>query len=163
MFVKLSDQVWASPQIGVAEVGAAAAQGIGLIINNRPEGESADQTPGSGIEVGGAGRRDGLCRNPRHPMPASAKPQVDGDGRRAGRIVTRPVLAYCRSGTRSTLLWALGAGQARRQPRRTLARQGGRRRLRHIGDRAPCSICWLWQGGRAAIADERRANVSRFA
>ena len=50
MFRKLSETVFASPQIGLAEIATAAAQGIALIINNRPEGESDDQTPGAAIE-----------------------------------------------------------------------------------------------------------------
>src|SRR5688572_6930364 len=51
MFRKLTDTVFASPQIGLAEVTEAAAQGIALIVNNRPEGESDDQTPGPEIEA----------------------------------------------------------------------------------------------------------------
>ena len=46
MFRKLTDTVFASPQIGLAEVAEAKAQGIALIVNNRPEGESDDQTAG---------------------------------------------------------------------------------------------------------------------
>src|SRR6186713_1786006 len=51
MFRKLSDHVLASPQIDLADIAAAAAQGVTLIINNRPEGESEDQTPGAEIEA----------------------------------------------------------------------------------------------------------------
>ena len=46
MFRKLTETVFASPQIGLAEVAAAKAQGIVLIVNNRPEGESDDQMAG---------------------------------------------------------------------------------------------------------------------
>ena len=49
MFRQITDQVFASPQIGLAEVAAAQAQGVALIVNNRPEGESDDQTPGAEI------------------------------------------------------------------------------------------------------------------
>ena len=51
MFAKLTEQVWASPQISLDEVALAADQGVCLIINNRPEGESDDQTPGAQIEA----------------------------------------------------------------------------------------------------------------
>jgi uncharacterized protein (TIGR01244 family) len=51
MFRKLTDKVLASPQIGRDEVAAAATEGVTLIINNRPEGESDDQTAGAEIEA----------------------------------------------------------------------------------------------------------------
>lgn len=105
MFRKLSDRVWASPQIGTAEVSAAAAQGIGMIINNRPESESDDQTPGSEIEA--AARAAGMAYV---AIPVGhagfSEPQVAAMAAALGDT-TAPVLAYCRSGTRSTLLWAL--------------------------------------------------------
>jgi len=105
MFRKLSDEVCASPQIGLAEVAEAKAMGFAMIVNNRPEHESDDQTPGSEIEA--AARAAGLdyCAIP-----------VTHAGFSEGQVTTMakalaeakgPVLAYCRSGTRSTLLWAL--------------------------------------------------------
>ena len=51
MFRKLTDTIFASPQIGLAQVAEAKAQGIALIVNNRPEDESDDQTPGPEIEA----------------------------------------------------------------------------------------------------------------
>ena len=51
MFRKLTDKIYVAPQIECADVGVAAAQGITLIINNRPEDESADQTSGADIEA----------------------------------------------------------------------------------------------------------------
>ena len=50
-FRPVSASFWASPQIGLPDVAEAQARGITLIINNRPEGEEADQTPGSAIEA----------------------------------------------------------------------------------------------------------------
>ena len=51
MFRKLTDTVFASPQIGLGEVAEAKGMGVTLVINNRPEGESDDQTPGPEIEA----------------------------------------------------------------------------------------------------------------
>jgi uncharacterized protein (TIGR01244 family) len=105
MFRKLSDEVCASPQIGLAELAEAKAMGFTMIINNRPEDESDDQTPGAEIES--AARAAGLdyCAIPvthagfsEGQVTAMAKALSEAKG---------PVLAYCRSGTRSTLLWAL--------------------------------------------------------
>jgi uncharacterized protein (TIGR01244 family) len=61
MFRKLTDAIYASPQIALEQVAEAAELGVTLIVNNRPEGESA----GCGDRGSSAGRRDGLCCNPR--------------------------------------------------------------------------------------------------
>ena len=50
-FRRLTTTMLASPQITVADVAEAKAQGVTLIVNNRPEGESDDQTPGAQIEA----------------------------------------------------------------------------------------------------------------
>ena len=110
MFRKLTDEVYASPQITVEDVAAAAEQGIALIINNRPEDESADQTPGDAIAD--AARQAGLGYLAVPVTHAGfSQWQVDAMAE-ALAAAPGPVLAYCRSGTRSTLLWALA--QAKR-------------------------------------------------
>ena len=38
-FRKLSDTVWASPQIEISDVETAKASGVEMIINNRPDGD----------------------------------------------------------------------------------------------------------------------------
>ena len=105
MFRQLSDRVWASPQITVGEVAEAAQQGIGLIINNRPEGESADQTPGVDIEAAAKAAGLGYVAIP-ITHAGFSQPQI-ATMLAALKSTDAPVLAYCRSGTRSTLLWAL--------------------------------------------------------
>ena len=49
MFISLTPSILVAPQISADAVAEAAAQGVTLIINNRPEGESADQTAGEAI------------------------------------------------------------------------------------------------------------------
>ena len=105
MFVKLSDQVWVSAQITVADVVEAAAQGITLIVNNRPEDESADQTPGQAIAKAAADAGMAYVAIP-VGHGGFSEPQVAALGK-ALEEAQGPVLAYCRSGTRSTLLWSL--------------------------------------------------------
>ncbi|MFC3175214.1 TIGR01244 family sulfur transferase [Novosphingobium bradum] len=105
MFKSIVEGVYASPQIGLPEVELAKAMGVVLIINNRPELESPDQTPGAEIEA--AARAAGIAYV---AIPVShagfSEPQVAAMAR-ALEGASGPVLAYCRSGTRSTLLWAL--------------------------------------------------------
>lgn len=105
MFRKLTDSIHASPQITIDDVAEAAAMGVKLIINNRPEGESDDQVPGPDIEA--AARVAGIDYVAIPVTHAGfSEPQVVAMAK-ALDGAQGPVLAYCRSGTRSTLLWAL--------------------------------------------------------
>jgi uncharacterized protein (TIGR01244 family) len=105
MFRRVTDQLQVSPQIGLAEVAEAAAMGVTLIVNNRPEDESDDQIPGPEIEA--AARAAGLAYVAIPVTHAGfSEPQVTAMAD-ALSGASGPVLAYCRSGTRSTLLWAL--------------------------------------------------------
>ena len=105
MFRKITDGIYASPQITADQIAEATALGIKLIVNNRPEGEGDDQTPGEEIEA--AARAAGMDYVA-IPVTHSgfSEPQVKA---MADALDTTQggVLAYCRSGTRSTLLWAL--------------------------------------------------------
>ena len=105
MFRMLTTDIMVAPQIGVDAVAEAKAAGVALIINNRPEGESDDQVPGTDIEA--AARAAGIDYVA-IPITHSgfSQPQVMAmvDALKGAK---GKVLAYCRSGTRSTLLWAL--------------------------------------------------------
>ncbi len=114
MFRTLDDTIMVAPQIGVDAVAEAKALGVRLIINNRPEGESDDQVPGDAIEA--VARAEGLDYV---AIPVShagfSEPQVEAM-RAALDGAAGPVLAYCRSGTRSTLLWALAQSSKGEHP-----------------------------------------------
>ena len=119
MFRQLTDTVFASPQIGVAEIEAAAAQGVRLVINNRPEDESDDQTPGAEIEA--AARAAGLDYV---AIPVTHAGFSEGQVKAMAEALAKadgPVLAYCRSGTRSTLLWSLAEASRGASPARLAA------------------------------------------
>ena len=110
MFRRLTDQVFVSPQIDLSQINEAAQHGITVIINNRPDDESDDQTPGAEIAAAAAAAGIAYRAIPithagfsEGQVAAMAEALAGADG---------PVLAYCRSGTRSTLLWALA--EARR-------------------------------------------------
>ena len=105
MFRQLTDSVLASPQISLADLAEAKARGVGLVINNRPEGESDDQVPGPEIEA--AARALGMDYIAIPVTHAGfSGPQVEAMTTALAKSAGK-VLAYCRSGTRSTLLWAL--------------------------------------------------------
>ncbi|MFC4293606.1 TIGR01244 family sulfur transferase [Novosphingobium tardum] len=115
MFRRIDDKVFASPQIAIEDIAEARRLGVGMVINNRPEGESDDQVPGSEIEA--AARAAGMDYVA-IPVTHSGFSQTQLDAMRAAldRAGDAPVLAYCRSGTRSTLLWALAEAKAGRNP-----------------------------------------------
>ncbi len=109
-FKQLTDSLWASPQITVEDVARAKAEGFTHIICNRPDDEAPGQP--SALEIGSAAKQHGMGFT---SVPVSSAgfslPQVDAmqDALAKGG---EKVLAYCRSGTRSTLLWALAQAKA---------------------------------------------------
>lgn len=104
-FRKLDDAVSVAPQIGVEDIAEAAAAGFVGIINNRPDGEAPEEPQGDAIAA--AARAHGLSYT---AIPVGhggfSQPQVDAMAE-ALESAGGPLLAYCRSGTRSTLLWSL--------------------------------------------------------
>ena len=122
-FREVTDGFLASPQIGLDDVREAQARGVSLIINNRPEGESDDQVPGPQIEA--AARAAGMDYR---AIPVShagfSEDQVDAMAT-ALEAAGGPVLAYCRSGTRSTLLWALAQASQGADPNEIAAHAAG--------------------------------------
>lgn len=113
-FRRLSETVFASPQITPDDIAAAREAGVTLVINNRPDGEAEDQPPGARIEA--AARAAGMDYR---AIPVGGagfgEPQVEAMAE-ALESAQGAVLAYCRSGTRSTLLWALAQARAGRDP-----------------------------------------------
>ncbi|MBJ3775987.1 bifunctional protein tyrosine phosphatase family protein/NAD(P)/FAD-dependent oxidoreductase [Acuticoccus mangrovi] len=94
-----------SPQIEVADVATLKAAGYRAIICNRPDGEGADQPTFQEIET--AARAAGL--ETRY-LPVKSGMVLDEDAKSFGAAMEElpgPVLAYCRTGTRSATLWSL--------------------------------------------------------
>jgi sulfide:quinone oxidoreductase len=94
-----------SPQVMVAELEAVAQMGFKAIICNRPDGEGPDQPSFSEMEQ--AALAHGLQMR---YLPAESGKVRDEDGKAFGELLATlpaPVLAYCRTGMRSTTMWAL--------------------------------------------------------
>ena len=110
MFRALDETIFVSSQITADDIATAAAQGVTLIINNRPDGESPTEPQGQEIEA--AAHAAGLDYI---AIPVGqggfSQPQVDAMTT-AIDSATGKTLAYCRSGTRSTLLWSLARAKA---------------------------------------------------
>jgi uncharacterized protein (TIGR01244 family) len=101
--VKLNRCLGVSAQITPDDVAAIAAAGYKVLINNRPDGEESNQPGGAAIAE--AARAAGLEY---HYMPVTAQSFPGPDFDAISDLLddpARPVLAYCRSGTRCTNLW----------------------------------------------------------
>jgi len=82
-----------------------ARTGVRTIINNRPDGE--DQGQLSAVEAQRIAEAHGLAYH-HIPITAATLSRADVDAFAAAlRDAPAPAIAHCRSGTRSTLLWAL--------------------------------------------------------
>lgn len=111
MFKRLVDGFYVAGQLRHEDFAAAAAEGVRTVINNRPDGEAPGQL--SHAEAQAAAQAHGLAY---HYLPViSGQLTVETvDAMRALLDdVEGPVLAYCRSGTRSTFLWAFAEGERR--------------------------------------------------
>jgi sulfide:quinone oxidoreductase len=94
-----------SPQIEPADVADIAGLGFRSIVCNRPDGEGPDQP--TAAEIAAAAERQGLAFA-NVPVVAGQIDRGDvADFRAALARLPGPVLAYCRSGTRSQNLWLL--------------------------------------------------------
>ncbi len=113
-FRKLSDTMLASPQISLDDIAEAKAVGVTLIVNNRPDGE--DPSAPQGDEIAAVAEAAGLSYVA-IPIGHSgfSEPQVDALIA-ALEANTGATLGYCRSGTRSTLLWALAQAKLGTSP-----------------------------------------------
>ncbi|ABF54043.1 TIGR01244 family sulfur transferase [Sphingopyxis alaskensis] len=109
-FRPLSAQFSVAPQIGITDVAEAKAQGFAMVINNRPDGE--EPAAPQGDEIAHACAAEGLAYAA-IPIGRSgfSHAQIDALDKLLGDA-TGPILAYCRSGTRSTHLWALARARA---------------------------------------------------
>lgn len=105
-FKQLEPGLFVAPQISAEDMPAIVAQGIKSIIGNRPDGEGGSEQP-SLESVKAAADAAGLkfCAI---PFTAGRQTLEDVDAfARALQELPAPVLAYCRTGSRSSQIWAM--------------------------------------------------------
>ena len=121
MFRPITPALFVSPQIGLAEIAAAQDMGVTLIINNRPDGEEPTAPQGDVIEAAAEAAGIAYVAIPVTHAGFSL-PQIDAMNVALAQATSGKVLAYCRSGTRSTMLWALAQAKAGMHPGEIAAR-----------------------------------------
>jgi uncharacterized protein (TIGR01244 family) len=121
--VKLTDSLGVSAQITPDDVAEIAAAGYMVLINNRPDGEEGTQPAGRAIAA--AAQAAGLDY---HYMPVTAMSFPGPDFDAMSDLLddpARPVLAFCRSGTRCANLWVASCDAAARERAMKAASQRG--------------------------------------
>ncbi|NLQ18496.1 TIGR01244 family phosphatase [Marinomonas sp. M1K-6] len=102
--VQLDVFYFVAPQLVKADLAYLKAQGFERIINNRPEAESEDQPTGESLRIEAEALGLEYVSN---PIDLSKLSQDDVDLQ--GRFLesAKKTLAFCRTGTRSSVLWVL--------------------------------------------------------
>ena len=109
MLRRIDEKVSVAGQILPEQMPALKAEGVTMIVNNRPDAEEPGQPSAADVEA--AARAAGL--DYRHIPVAGgfSSDQVVAMGE-ALNSAPGPVLAFCKSGTRSIFLWALARAEA---------------------------------------------------
>ncbi|KAJ55673.1 hypothetical protein ACMU_13370 [Actibacterium mucosum KCTC 23349] len=112
----------AAPQIEATDLPAIADAGYKTLICNRPDGEAPDQTGSD--EMAAAAKAAGLTFH-LVPFAGMISPETQAAFDAVMDSAEGPVLAYCRSGTRSTTIWALSMARSTESDALISAAAGG--------------------------------------
>ena len=123
MIRKIDDKISVAPQILPEQVPALAEAGFTAIINNRPDGEEFGQPEGEALRQAAEAAGLSYAAIPVTHAGFSAV-QVEAMAE-AMEQANGPVLAYCRSGTRSCNLWALAEASRGGDPDALTAKAAG--------------------------------------
>lgn len=102
---RVDDNFAVSPQITPEDVPAIAAAGFRKIISNRPDGEESGQPTADDIRQ--AAEREGIAFQHIPVAGGVFSPEQVTAFEQARKSADGPVLAFCRTGTRSVTLDAL--------------------------------------------------------
>jgi uncharacterized protein (TIGR01244 family) len=116
-FHRVTERLSVSPQLQPGDLDRAASEGFVRVVCNRPESESPDQPSGAAMKA--AAQAAGLEFV---EIPFAGMPSAETADAVFAAVTSSPgpVLAYCRSGTRSVTAWALGSLRAGDHDRESL-------------------------------------------
>ena len=120
---RIDDRVSVAPQILPEDVSDIAALGFVTIVNNRPDHEEGGQP--SGDEIRAAAEAAGLGYVAIPVTPGGLSQQQVTEMAAVLAEANGPVLAYCRSGTRSCNLWALASASTGGDPETLVSKGAG--------------------------------------
>ena len=96
-----------APQIDPQDMAALAAQGFSTVVNNRPDGEGGPDQPSSAA-MAQAAQAAGLDYHYAPVISGQITPEQVASFAAIVAASQGPVLAFCRSGARSTTIWHMG-------------------------------------------------------
>jgi len=108
---QLSAEVCVAPQLEPAAMAWAAQQGFKSVINNRPDFEGGPDQPTSAV-IEAAARAAGLQYAHLPVAPAVQTPEQIAEFASLLAALPKPILAFCRTGTRSGKLFRAATGTA---------------------------------------------------
>ncbi|MCX7554189.1 TIGR01244 family sulfur transferase [Marinicella sp. S1101] len=111
----ITEQVSASPQISSSDITAIQAAGFKSIICNRPDGEDSDQPNHSEISAAAKALGIDFIYQPINNTGSITTEDIEQFEHYTNSL-PGPVLAYCRTGTRSTTLWSLSQAKHKSIP-----------------------------------------------
>lgn len=119
----ISPEFAVAPQLSPADLAGLAAAGVRTLLVNRPDGEEPGQP--SGAEMRTAAEALGLAFHA-IPFAGNPPPKAVSDTAALLEAASAPVLAYCRSGRRSIMAWAMAqALTGERRPNEIIAAAKG--------------------------------------
>ncbi|NII10931.1 TIGR01244 family sulfur transferase [Oleiagrimonas sp. C23AA] len=101
----LDDRLSVSGQITASDMATLRQKGFVAVINNRPDGESPDQP--SAAQLAEAAKAQGLTYHYIPVVPQAWGAQEVAAFAKALADANGPVFAFCRSGMRSSTMWAM--------------------------------------------------------
>lgn len=103
---RISDTLYIGPQLTADDIRHARAKGFAAIINNRPDGEEPDQPSAAENRI--AAENEGLGYSHIPVVPGRISEDQVRAFQKALSEAGGPVLAHCKTGTRSATLYVIG-------------------------------------------------------
>ena len=103
--VRIDEKTYVTGQIAPGDIPDIASQGIKLIVNNRPDGEAGAEQP-TAAELEAVAKAKGIAFV---NLPFATPELTPDHAARFAQILKAepgPILAFCRTGNRSSILWA---------------------------------------------------------
>lgn len=104
---RITEDYAVSPQISPDDIPEIKAAGFRSIMCNRPDGEDYGQPEFDAVAE--AARAEGIDVRCVPIVSGMVTPQAAQDFAAALEGMPKPMLAYCRSGTRCTMLWSIAS------------------------------------------------------
>jgi len=137
---QINDRLWISPQIETGAISSLKEKGFAGIVNNRPDGEEPRQPPAETNRA--EAEAHGLNYTHIPIVPGQISEEQVRKFQKALEESEGPVIAHCKTGTRSATLFAIGEVMDGRMSRTDVTQLG-----RKVGVDLTGAVKWLESHG----------------